>query len=127
MKTDYFIPLNYPDPHGFGDRYRPVFPPRHTTLKAVMDNLPDTIEKVWVFGSSVRWDAGADSDLDLLLVGTIDDESYGKIIGAIPPKKKLDMLVYTQEHIDREIKRGVNIIFEKIVKRGYLFYEKETK
>ena len=127
IQADYFIPLNYPDPHGFGDKYRPVFPPRHTTLKAVMDNLPDTIEQVWIFGSSIRWDTGPDSDLDLLLVGSLEDGELGKIQMTVPDGKSTDILHVTCSELQEKLDSENYSVYDKIMERGYLFYEKEKK
>jgi predicted nucleotidyltransferase len=124
IEADYFIPINYPDPHGFGDKYRPVFPRRHTTLKAIMDNLPSAIDQVWVFGSSIRWDTGPDSDLDLLLVGEANKDEWRQMISAIPFGRYADILIETRDSLQQEIDRGVNTIYKKILKKGYLFYER---
>ena len=127
IKSDYFIPLKYPDPHGFGDKYRPIFPPRHTTLKTIMDNLPDTIEQVWIFGSSIRWDAGTLSGLDVLLVGELSKNDYFKIINAVPDGQLLNILDISSEELHNRLNSENYSIYDKIMEMGYLFYEKETK
>ena len=125
-KVDYFIPLRYPDPHGFGDKYKPVFPPRHTTLKAVMDNLPDSIEQVWIFGSSIRWDAGTLSDLDILLVGELSNSEYSKIMNSIPDGQRLNLLDITSIGLQQKLDSDEYSIYDRIMKMGYLFYERES-
>jgi len=57
-----FKRLNFPDPFGYGSEYTPIFPPRHHTMKAIMDNITDTVSKIYIYGSAIRLDCATDSD-----------------------------------------------------------------
>ncbi len=115
---------NFPDPYNFGEAYRPVFPPRHKTMKAVLDNIPETIEAVYVFGSSIRFDTGIDSDLDVLLIGELPNDDYNKICRAVPKGEKLDLLVETKERFLSQLDDEWSSLYRKIYLRGYKIYER---
>ena len=116
--------LNFPDPFGYGDIYRPVFPLRHHTLKAVLDNLPETVECVYVYGSSLRLDTAFNSDLDVFVIGTLSNDDLGKILRAVPKKEKLDILVETRDEFLRNLAGHWNDLYRKVYEGGYLVYER---
>jgi predicted nucleotidyltransferase len=116
---------NFPDPYHFGTAYCPIFPPRHKTMKAVLDNIPETIEVVYVFGSSIRFDTGIDSDLDVLLLGTLSNDEYKKICNAVPKGEKLDLLVETKERFLSLLDDTWSSLYKRIYLRGYKIYERQ--
>jgi len=119
-----FKPLNFPDPHGFGDKYKPVFPPRHRAVKAILDNLPDTIEKVYIFGSSIRTDCCPASDLDVMFIGSMTNDEFLKIAFAMPEGENMDYMFETAK--DFLMKLDNEPVYRKIYEKGYKIYEKET-
>ena len=121
-----FKRLNYPDPFGYGDKFRPVFPPRHHALKAVLDNLSPRIEKVYVFGSSIRWDSAVNSDLDLLLIGSPTNKDMDAIYKAIPEDENVDIIVENEEDFVKSVIDGWSLLYRKIFEGGYKIYVKET-
>ena len=127
IESSKFKRLNFPDPHGFGDEYKPVFPPRHRTVKAILDNLPDTVKKVYIFGSSVRTDCCPASDLDVFFIGSVTNEDYCKIIRAIPEGEKADFLVETEEEFMKNLDKNWSSLYQKVYEKGYKIYEKKVK
>ena len=119
--------LNFPDPFGYGDIYKPIFPPRHKTMKAVLDNLPDTVEKIYVYGSSLRLDTATDSDLDIFLIGSITNAELAEIIRAIPKGEKADFLVETEEEFMRNLESDWSSLYNKVYEGGYKIYDKKAK
>ena len=122
-----FKRLNFPDPHGFGDIYKPIFPPRHRTVKAILDNLPDTVEKVYIFGSSIRTDCSPASDLDVFFIGSMTNDDYKRIVFAIPNGEKADFLTETEEEFMKNLNDDWSSLYQKVYEKGYKIYEKETK
>jgi len=116
--------LNFPDPFGYGDKYRPVFPLRHHTLKALLDNIPDTVECIYVYGSSLRLDTAFNSDLDVFIVGMLTNDELGKIFRAVPEHEKLDVLVETREEFLNNLDNHWNTLYKKIYEGGYKVYER---
>lgn len=125
IESSKFIKLNFPDPHGFGDIYKPVFPPRHRTVKAILDNLPNTVEKVYIFGSSVRTDCSPASDLDVFFIGSITNDDYCRIMRAVPEDEKVDLLTETKEEFMKNLESGKTSLYQKVYEKGYKIYEKE--
>jgi len=122
-----FKRLNFPDPHGFGNEYRPIFPPRHRTVKAILDNLPDTVEKVYIFGSSIRIDCSPASDLDVFFIGSITNDEYCKMMWAIPEYEAVDLITETNKEFMYNLEDGWSSLYQKVYEGGYKIYEKETK
>ena len=116
--------LNFPDPFNYGEKFCPVFPLRHHTLKAVLDNLPLTVECVYVYGSSLRLDTAFNSDLDIFVIGTMTNDELGKIYHAIPEKEKLDILIETREEFYNNLANHWNELYRKVFEGGYKIYEK---
>ncbi|MDR1615870.1 MAG: nucleotidyltransferase domain-containing protein [Syntrophomonadaceae bacterium] len=122
-----FQRINYPDPHGFGDEYRPVFPPRHKALKAVLDNLPESVEAVYVFGSSIRWDSAVNSDLDLFLIGNPTAAEMNELYRHIPEDEKVDILTETREAFTKNLSSDWTSLYRKVYEGGYKIYEREKR
>ena len=122
-----FKPLNFPDPFLFGDKYKPIFPPRHRTIKAVLDSLPETISKVYVFGSALRLDSAVDSDIDLFLIGHITSGEMSKIHRAIPEGEKADILIESEEEFLKNVHENYSMLYRKVYEGGYKIYERKDK
>ena len=121
-----FKRLNFPDPAGYGDIYKPIFPPRHHTVKAILDNLPDTVDKVYIFGSSVRTDCSPASDLDVFFIGSMKNDDYRRIVLAIPDGEKADFLTETEEEFMKNLEDGWSSLYRKVYEGGYKIYERKT-
>ena len=117
--------LNFPDPFKYGDEYRHVFPLRHHTLKAVLDNLPETVERVYVYGSSLRLDTAFNSDLDIFIIGSVTNEQLGRIYRAVPERERLDVLVETRAEFESNLAGHWNDLYRKVYEGGYKVYERQ--
>ena len=117
--------LNFPDPFGYGSEYRPVFPPRHRALKAIMDNIPDSVKKIYIFGSSLRLDSAMDSDLDIFIVGNVTNMQLRKMLMAVPDGETVDFLVETEEEFLNNLSEGSESLYSKVYESGYKIYEKQ--
>jgi len=117
-------PLNFPDPFGYGKIYTPIFPPRHHTMKAILENMPDTISKAYVFGSSLRLDSAVNSDLDVFLVGTLTPDELNRIYRAIPEGEKADILVEEEDEFMSNLNDNYSSLYRKVFEGGYKIYER---
>jgi len=120
-----FKRLNFPDPFGYGPEYRPIFPPRHHAMKAIMDNLPDTVEKLYVFGSSLRLDSATDSDLDIFIIGQVSNTELRKMLMSVPEGEKVDIIIETEEEFIKNLMDNWSSIYQKVYEGGYKIYEKK--
>ena len=121
-----FKPLNFPDPFGYGTAYKPIFPMRHRSMKAIMDNITETVSKVYVYGSSIRLDSATNSDLDVFIIGKLTNPELAKIIRAIPEGEVVDVLVESEEEFMKNLEDGDSRLYMGIYERGYKIYEKNT-
>ena len=122
-----FKRLNFPDPFGYGDIYKPIFPPYHKTMKAILDNLPKTVSKVYVFGSSVRLDSALHSDLDVFFVGSMSNDEYRKIMRAVPKGEKADIITELEDDFINNVIDGSFLFYRRVYEGGYKIYERKTK
>jgi len=122
-----FKRLNFPDPFNYGIEYTPIFPPRHHTMKAIIDNITTTVKKIYVYGSSIRLDSATDSDLDVFIIGSLTNAELAKIIRAIPEGEKADILVESEEEFMTNLNSGWSSLYQKVYERGYKIYDKETE
>jgi predicted nucleotidyltransferase len=81
------------------------------TARSMADRLRTTIraERVWLFGSQARGDAGTDSDIDLLAV--IPDSSVSRYQRAVAARRELanfnvpmDIVVMTHDEWENDLK-----------------------
>ena len=119
--------LNFPDPFGYGSEYKQVFPPRHHALKAIMDNITDTVSKVYVYGSAIRLDCATDSDLDVFIIGRLTNNEIARIIRAIPEGETADILVESDEEFMSNLENSTSRFYQGIFERGYKIYDKNSK
>jgi len=119
-----FKRLSFPDPFGYGAEYCPIFPPRHHAMKAIMSNLPESISKVYVYGSSIRSGSAVNSDLDVFLVGAVTNAQLAQIIRAIPDNERVDFLVEKEDEFQSNVERGDNSFYQKVYEGGYKIYDR---
>ena len=122
-----FKRLNFPDPFGYGSEFKPVFPPRHHALKAIMENITDAVSKVYVYGSAIRLDCATDSDLDVFIIGRLTNNEIAKIMRAIPEGETADILVESDEEFMNNMMNGNSRFYQGIYERGYKIYDKNSK
>ena len=121
-----FKPLTFPDPFCYGVHFTPIFPPRHRTMKAILDNIPDTITKVYVFGSSLRLDAGTRSDLDIFMVGSATSEDLNRIYRSIPEGEIADIIIETEENFIASVHDNYSGLYRNVYEGGYKIYEQQS-
>jgi len=127
IESSGFKRLNFPDPFKYGPEYTPIFPPRHHTMKAIMDNLTDTVSKVYVFGSAIRLDCATDSDLDVFIVGELTNPELARIIRAVPEGESADLMVESEEEFMKNLDEGSNSLYRSIYEKGYKIYDRKAK
>ena len=82
-------------------------------------------KRVILFGSYAEGVPTEDSDVDLLIVIPFEGKSWrlaGRIRDAIGPQFPLDLLVRSQEQIDRRLEIGDSFL-KNIVEKGRVLYE----
>ena len=127
VESSGFKRLNFPDPFNYGNEYKPIFPPRHHTMKAIIDNITNTIEKIYVYGSSIRMDSATDSDLDVFIIGSLTNAELAIIMRAIPEGEKADILVESEAEFMANLNNGNSSLYQKVYERGYKIYDKKAK
>jgi predicted nucleotidyltransferase len=81
-------------------------------------------QKIILFGSAARGDAGPDSDIDLLVIGNVANRGrtaqriYRRLVGVGAP---VDIVVATPEDIER-YKDSAGTIFKQAIKEGKVVY-----
>jgi len=96
-------------------------------MKAIMDNIPDTVSKIYVFGSAIRLDCATDSDLDVFIVGKLTNPELARIIRAIPEGEVADFLVESEEEFEKNLEEGMSSFYKGVYERGYKIYDKSAE
>ena len=91
-------------------------------LKKILDVIPESVDELWVFGSSVTPYCRPDSDLDVCIVGdNISKEDRRRLAHA--PRYGMDLIDINHEVFDRESREGGSV-FNEIKNKGLLIYKK---
>ncbi len=95
-------------------------------LQEIVRRIVETVqpEKIILFGSAVRGDMGADSDLDLLIIKACDHRrnTARKIRrGLIGIGVPIDIIVATPEDIER-YRDAIGLIYRPALKEGKVLY-----
>lgn len=91
-------------------------------LEKVLSVLPESIDELWVFGSSVTQFCRPDSDLDVCIIGDNITKDDRKIL-AHAPRYGMDLLSISNEEFERE-SSVVGSVFNEIKSKGLLIYKK---
>lgn len=95
---------------------------KQNDLKAVLDIIPESVDELWVFGSSVTPYCRPDSDLDVCVVGdNITKADRKKLIHA--PRHGMDLLDITNAEFIKE-RNEVGSVFNEVFNKGVLVYKK---
>jgi len=98
-----------------------VNPLKHDDLKKVLSKVPDSVDEIWVFGSSVTPYCRPNSDLDLCIIGhtTIEEESvmYKAASGSV------DIITKTPEGFASNSKIPGSV-YKEVLDKGVLVYKK---
>jgi predicted nucleotidyltransferase len=95
-------------------------------VKAIVDGYQP--EKIILFGSAARGEAGSDSDVDLFIVKQSSspkhkrsDEIYD-VLWKIKGRPPVDVLVFTPEEVKQRVALG-DFFITDIVKEGKVLYD----
>ncbi len=86
------------------------------------------ISQIILFGSFARGDYHEYSDIDLIIIGYLDDNFFnriGKVLDLVPPNIELEPLVYTPEEFEK-MKENENPFILNVLEEGIILYKKET-
>ena len=86
------------------------------------------ISQIILFGSFARGDYHEYSDIDLIIIGYLDDNFFnriGKVLDLVPPNIELEPLVYTPEEFEK-MKENENPFILNVLEEGIILYKKEV-
>ena len=98
-----------------------VSPYRINDVKAILEIVPNSVEELWVFGSSVTEYCKPESDLDICIIGHTTMTEESKMYKAA--KCAVDIITETPEGFKkaREIPGSV---YKEVAEKGLLVYKK---
>ena len=98
-----------------------ISPYRVEDLKKVLAKVTDSVEEIWVFGSTVTEYCRPQSDLDICIVGhtSIEEESAMYKAAACA----VDIITETPEGF-REAQKVPGSVYKDVVDKGMLVYKK---
>lgn len=99
-----------------------ISPYRTDDLRAILSVVPDSVEEIWVFGSTVTPYCRPQSDLDLCIIGNTSIEEESRIYKAA--QCAVDIITETPEGF-AEQKRIPGSIYKEVAEKGLLVYKKE--
>jgi len=91
-------------------------------LKSVLAVLPESVDELWVFGSSITKFCRPDSDLDVCVVGDNITKEDRKIM-AHAPRFGMDLLNVTKDEFEQESKEKGSIFYE-VKSKGLLIFKR---
>lgn len=95
---------------------------RKENVQNILNMIPDSVDELWVFGSSVTAYCKPTSDLDVCVVGdNISHDDLKKIFAA--PKCAMDLINATHKEFT-ELRRERGNIFYEVYNKGLLIYKK---
>lgn len=103
------------------DSSKKVSPYRINDLKAVLKKVPDSVEEVWVFGSSVTEYCKPESDLDICIIGHTTMAEETKMYKAA--KCAVDIITETPEGFKKS-KEIPGSVYKEVADKGLLVYKK---
>ena len=112
----------YFDKHGYGEPFVYIHPFKQAAAKHMVDNITPEITHVIIFGSSTLPCCRSWSDIDVCLIGDIDDSvplTSLRIKG-----ESYDFLKYKSvDEMQRLAKRSIQNVERNILEKGVLIYE----
>ena len=99
-----------------------IYPLKQRQVDNIINNIPDSVQKVVVFGSSHTWHCNIDSDIDIAVSihGNSADKTLVRTIISKQCDDECDVVfldeIQENERIMGEIKKGV-VIYERILAR----------
>lgn len=114
---------HFTDLYQSGSKIQHVFPLHQRALLELIARVPDSVQEVWVFGSTLTLRCGQGSDLDVCLVGEISLEETKDlwVLNRIP----LDLLLVTKTFFDVASQQKGSI-YHQIRTTGLKIWERGT-
>lgn len=94
---------------------------RTDDLKAVLAHVPNSVEEIWVFGSTLTPYCRPESDLDLCIVGHTSMQEEAAMYNAA--KCAVDIITETPEGFARRSEQPGSI-YKEVKEKGLLVYKK---
>ncbi|HVI39628.1 MAG TPA: nucleotidyltransferase domain-containing protein [Anaerovoracaceae bacterium] len=111
----------FEDQFNIGGNLKYVHPSKQEAVKEILKVIPESLEELWLFGSSISGSCKETSDIDICLVGnTTHDEE--KLI-YMAPKCAVDIIKETPEgFLEEQTYKGS--IYKQVQDTGVLIYKK---
>jgi|GEM_PF-2240341 len=93
-------------------------------LKALLAKVPESVEEIWVFGSTVTEHCRPQSDLDVCIIGHTTTKEESAMYKA--PKCAVDIITETPEGFAKQSKINGSI-YKEVIEKGVLVYKKGEK
>ena len=111
------------DKYNLGEPYTYIHPFHQKAIKHLVEHLPEWIEVVAVFGSSVRTTCGPNSDLDICLIGQMPEQENLRQLRL--PEHQYDFInVASRALLMEKAQQSFQNIYQNIVKEGVIVYDK---
>ena len=95
---------------------------RKENVQNILNMIPDSVDELWVFGSSVTSYCKPTSDLDVCVIGDkISHDDLKQIFAA--PKCAMDLINATHKEFS-ELRQERGNIFYEVYNKGLLIYQK---
>lgn len=101
-----------------------IHPYKRKAIEILLENVPDTVDEIWLFGSSLNHRCTEDSDIDICIIGkyTAKDETSPENYWLRDPRiQPVDVLIFTQQQRDEQQNLR---IFKEINNKGLLIYKR---
>ena len=101
-----------------------VYPAKQADMMKLLKGLPEEVEKVYVFGSSLTLHCGAESDIDLLVIADKSEKMYKAFSRLFKTlDSEVDLIIKTNKEFDENVEVK-NSICDVVRREGLLIYER---
>lgn len=121
MKSTTLRKKVFEDKYNIGGNLKYVHPSKQEAVKDILEVIPESLEELWIFGSSVSDNCRSVSDIDICLVGNTSHEEEKLIY--MTPKCAVDIIRETPEGFLEEQKYKGSI-YRQVYDTGVLIYKK---
>lgn len=101
-----------------------IYPSKQKDIMKLLDQLPQEVEKVYVFGSCLTLHCGKESDIDLLVVAEKSEALYKAFSSLLKSlDNEVDLIIKTQKEFDENVEM-IHSICDVVRREGLLIYER---
>ncbi|MDF2614509.1 MAG: polymerase beta, Nucleotidyltransferase [Clostridia bacterium] len=101
-----------------------IYPSKQRDMMKFLNQLPQEVEKVYVFGSSLTLHCGEESDIDLLVVAEKSESLYKAFSTVFKTlDSEIDLIIKTKKEFDENAEVR-NSICDVVNREGLLIYER---